>query len=254
MRLKINKLIILALVLSSLIFFTGCVAVNVGQDITVNRDGSTSSVIRIEYDNSIEKVFPDGILSLAIKDEKFTFTKTAKDNLIIEEAEFKTAKLSTKEKLYLLGGSLKKENNFQNEYLKIDISEKSSFFKNKYTIIAQPKIDLYNMISTSVDHEIGKLGANGLIDFVGSNLKETIGSVPYSLKLSLPVKITDSNATTQVNEKTVLWDYAVKDINESTILRLSFETPNFIVLGSCSLLLIILFITAIIFIRIKRLK
>lgn len=253
MRLKLNKLIVLALALISLFLFTGCVAVNVGQDITVNKDGSTSSIIRISYDKSIENFFPEGILPLAIKNEKFTFTKTTKDNLLIEEAELKIKKLSTKEKLYIaLGGSLKERNNFQNDYLKIDINEKSSFFKNKYTITAQPKMDLYNMISTSVDHEIGKLGANGFINFIGSNLKETIGAVPYSLKLSLPVKVTDSNATTRINEKTVLWDYTVKDLNESTILSFSFETLNFKNLGISLLLLIALLIVTIIFIKKKR--
>lgn len=255
MKLKINKLKLLALTIITLFIFTGCASVNVGQDITVNKNGSTSSIIRIQYDKSIEKIFPEGILPLAIKNKNFTFSKTVKGNFLIEEAELKTKKLSTKEKLYIaLGGSFKKDNNFQNEYLKIDMNKKASFFKIEYTITAQPKMDLYNMIATSVDHEIGKLGANGFINFIGSNLKETIGSVPYSLKLSLPVKVTASNATTQIDEKTILWDYTVKDLNESTILSFSFETLNFKTLGISLLLLITLLIILIILKMRKRHK
>ena len=51
-----------------------------------------------------------------------------------------------------------------------------------------------------------------------------MAQIPYELTISIPFKITESNATAKIDDYTGKWSHTIKDLNTNTEVILFFAT------------------------------
>lgn len=247
MRISLKKVTLLLLSIITTLIISGCSNIETGTDININKDGSTLIIVRLSYDSSLNDLVGDGLLSVALENKDFEITKKIEGDKVIEEASIATEKLSFSEIATLVTeSSIKKNTIIENEYVSATISNDFGFLKNNYDVYIELKKDIFNEISSAVDKEISVLGENILSSYIGSNIKNNLGVIPYNLKISFPIDITDSNSSSQLDNNTLIWNYTLKDLSVGTSINFSFTTLNFITILIGTIILIIIIIIIIV--------
>lgn len=247
MKTSLKKVILLIVSIIIALIISGCTNIKTETDIKLNKDGSTLTIVRLSYDSSLNDIVGDGLLSVTLKDKNFQTTKRIEGEMVIEEASITTAKLSFPEIAALISeSSIKKNNTIENEYITATINNDSGFLKNNYTVNVELKKDIFNVISSAVDKEISVLGENVLSNYIGTNIKNTLGIIPYTLKISLPIDITNSNCSSQLDSNTLIWNYTLKDLTIGTSINFSFTTLNFVTVSIATIIILIVLIIVVI--------
>ena len=240
------------------VLFTGCNNVKLSSDIKINSNGSTDSKIRIYYDETICKLVNNDLFTKLLDDSAayYKINKYTEGSYYIEEIDISTDKIDLKN-LASTSSAMSTSINEAKNFFDYNISEKKGFLTNIYTFNLSLNKDILGTINSSLKNELdnnlnqyissdfSSLISNGISD----NATKYIETIPYELTITTPVDIIDSNATTQLDKRTLYWKYTLSDLDENTELMVSFKLPNIINIATLlgiGLFIIIIIITIII--------
>lgn len=251
---KIRKQIFLVLI-SILIcssMLVGCVNAEVGTKIKINSNGSTETLIKIKYDELISKIFDGNLINLFTNDNNLVVNKYTEGSFTIEETVIKTEKIELKDILKSNKSKDGVNNSLLDEYLTVDYKREKGFLRDKYTVRLILKRDLFSEFNDIVNNNISKFGDNYLTKYIDSNVTESIGSIPFNIEVEIPLKIIESNGTEKISDKSVKWDFQLKDLKNDTELSISFSAINVIYLIITILVIIIIIVGTVIFTRQRK--
>lgn len=232
--------------------FAGCTSMKASTDVNISLDGSSEAKFRVSYDDNISKVVGDGILIKILENQNISVKKYKEDNMNIEEVVFSTNSINIKDLLKLSKKSNIKETSYNvNEYININYKRNKGLFKDSYTVYVELNKDVFSDIQSEVSENLSLLGESILSNYLSENISQVIGSIDYDIKLSIPFDITDSNATTKIDSKTVKWNLQLKDLNKNNQLIISFSAINVVNIIVTIVIILILIILFGIFIRNK---
>ena len=223
---KFRRMIIIMLISISMILLVSCGTMEVSTNVKVNKDGSSNTVFRLVYDESIKKVVGDGLLQQVLGTET-EINVYSQDNNTVEEATIITPKIDIKD---LLKSNTLNISNFSyddGEFIKYDVKREKGFLKDKYKVNIGLTKDLLAEIEKYLYGDVTSF----LTGNVTNTIKNYVAQIPYELTLSIPFKITESNATAKIDDYTGKWSYTIKDLNTNTEVILSFFAPNIINIG-----------------------
>ena len=95
---KFRRMIIIMLISISMILLVSCGTMEVSTNVKVNKDGSSNTVFRLVYDESIKKVVGDGLLQQVLGTET-EINVYSQDNNTVEEATIITPQIDIKDLL-----------------------------------------------------------------------------------------------------------------------------------------------------------
>ena len=150
---KFRRMIIIMLISISMILLVSCGTMEVSTNVKVNKDGSSNTVFRLVYDESIKNVVGDGLLQQVLGTET-EVNVYSQDNNTIEEVTITTSKINIKD---LLKSNALNISNLSYDYgniIKYDVKRKKGVLKDKYTINIGLTKDLLS------DHFYGEYGLN----------------------------------------------------------------------------------------------
>ena len=249
---KLKKyILVLFLIMSMAVILIGCGEVKVTSDTSINIDGTSDTKIKVYYDETINKLVDNDLLSKVItevKDEipdKIHFgeiTKSKEGDLNTEEVNISTDKVKINE-----------ASNLSNDYFSIIEDKDKGIFTNEYKVTLKLNDSAIDIISDYINNNINNNIGLDLGSLINKNISNLIGSIPVDLSISMPVKIVDTNSNEIVNDKTIKYSYTINDLNESNSIIIGFKVPNIqnIVIV---LVIIALIIVLIIIYYIKRRK
>ena len=249
---KLKKyILVLFLIMSMAVILIGCGEVKVTSDTSINIDGTSDTKIKVYYDDAINKLVDNDLLSKVItevKDEipdKIHFgeiTKSKEGDLNTEEVNISTDKVKINE-----------ASNLSNDYFSIIEDKDKRIFTNEYKVTLKLNDSAIDIISDYINNNINNNIGLDLGSLINKNISNLIGSIPVDLSISMPVKIVDTNSNEIVNDKTIKYSYTINDLNESNSIIIGFKVPNIqnIVIV---LVIIALIIVLIIIYYIKRRK
>lgn len=250
---KTYKYVIMIFLICTTVF-TGCASTNVGTDVEIKGNGSTESKIQVSYDSSISNLIGKGILEAAMGDE-FVVSKYNEGNKVVEETQYLTDPLDLKTRFAIIFGSaFMKDRSFDNEYVSVKLVRNPGLLRDNYTVTITPKRDYYQIISDTVDEQISNIGSGSIISYIGGNVKSSIGSIPYTIKLKIPFKITGSNGNSGDDAKTVVWNTTLQNLNENNKLEFEFQAYNMVRVSAIILIAVIVIIAALIIKKKKKAK
>ena len=251
MRKLKRYILVLIVIMSMTLILIGCGEVKVSTDTSINIDGTSDTKISVYYDDTINKLVNNDLLSKVInevKDEvsdKVHFgeiVKSKEGNLNIEEVNILTDKVKINE-----------VSNLSSDYFSIIEDKDKGIFTNEYRIILKLNESVIDIISDYINSNINNNIGLDLGALINRNIGNLIGNIPVDVSISMPVKIVDTNSSEVVNNgKTIKYSYTINDLNESNSIVIGFKVPNIqniaIALG------LIILIIVIIIIYIKRRK
>ncbi len=249
---KLKKyILVLFLIMSMAVILIGCGEVKVTSDTSINIDGTSDTKIKVYYDETINKLVDNDLLSKVItevKDEipdKIHFgeiTKSKEGDLNTEEVNISTDKVKINE-----------ASNLNNDYFSIIEDKDKGIFTDEYKVTLKLNDSAIDIISDYINNNINNNIGLDLGSLINKNISNLIGSIPVDLSISMPVKIVDTNSNEIVNDKTIKYSYTINDLNESNSIMIGFKVPNIqnIVIA---LVIIILIIVIIIIYYIKKRK
>ena len=227
---KLKKYIfVLFLMMSTVFILIGCGEIKLSSDTSINIDGTSDTKIKIYYDDTINKLVDNDLLSKVIDEvkddmpDKIHFgeiTKSKEGDLNTEEINISTDKVEINE-----------VSNLSNNYFSIIEEKDKGLFTNEYKVTL--KLNLGNLVNRNI-----------------SNL---IGDVPVDLSISTPVKIVDTNSNEIVNDKTIKYYYTINDLNENNSIMIGIKVPNIQNIVIMLVIIVLIIIVAIIY-YIKRRK
>lgn len=250
---RAKKRFIAIVMIFAIFVLSGCRTTEGGVNVKINSDGSTESVIRIEYDVAINKLSGGGILKNVLDTSKFNIDMHRVEDSYIEEATYTTDKLSRWDLIKMaLSSSMMKEKDMSNEAATIHINKDGGVLNNRYNVSIKLKKDYYGEVEGQINSYVTQYGGNSILNQIGSSVKGVIGEIPFDVNISLPFEINESNGIIGADKKSVLWDYTLKDFNADTEMTISFDTPNYVSLISILVIALILIVLAIVFIKRRR--
>ena len=197
---KIKRYIgVIALIITISLMLIGCGQVKINSEVSINIDGTSSTRLKIYYDDTINKLVDNDLLSKVISEINNSIpsevhfgdiVKSKEENLNVEEVEIKTDKVKIDE-----------IDNLSNDYFTVKEVKNKGFITNKY------------------------IGLN-LGNLINKNMANLIGDIPVNLSISMPVKITDTNSNEIVNGKIIKYSYTINDLNENNSIVMGFNVPN----------------------------
>ena len=210
---KIKRYIgVIALIITISLMLIGCGQVKINSEVSINIDGTSSTRLKIYYDDTINKLVDNDLLSKVISKINNSIpsevhfgdiVKSKEENLNVEEVEIKTDKVKIDE-----------IDNLSNDYFTV------KEVKNKGFITINDIIS--NYINSSINNNIGL----NLGNLINKNMANLIGNIPVNLSISMPVKITDTNSNEIVNGKIIKYSYTINDLNENNSIVMGFNVPN----------------------------
>ena len=185
---KLKKYILVLFLIMSMVFILiGCGEAKISSDISVNIDGTSNAKIKVYYDDTINKLVDNDLLSKVITDVKDKIPneihfgeiiKSREGNLNTEEINISTDKVN-----------IDKVSNLSSDYFSIIKVKDKGIFKNEYKIIFKfndSAIDIIgNYITSNINNNIGL----DLGNLINKNIANLIGDIPVNLSISMPVKI-----------------------------------------------------------------
>ena len=229
----------------------GCGEVKVSTDTSINIDGTSDTKISVYYDDTINKLVNNDLLSKVInevKDEvsdKVHFgeiVKSKEGNLNIEEVNILTDKVKINE-----------VSNLSSDYFSIIEDKDNGIFTNEYRITLKLNESVIDIISDYINSNINNNIGLNLGNLVNRNISNLIGDVPVDLSISTPVKIVDTNSNEIVNDKTIKYYYTINDLNENNSIMIGIKVPNIQNIVIMLVIIVLIIIVAIIY-YIKRRK
>ncbi|WP_294132652.1 hypothetical protein [uncultured Clostridium sp.] len=250
---KLKKyILVLFLIMSMAVILIGCGEVKVTSDTSINIDGTSDTKIKVYYDETINKLVDNDLLSKVItevKDEipdKIHFgeiTKSKEGDLNTEEVNISTDKVKINE-----------ASNLNNDYFSIIEDKDKGIFTDEYKVTLKLNDSVIDIISDYINSNINNNIGLDLGTLLNKNIENVIGDIPVDVSISMPVKIVDTNSDQVVNDdKTIKYSYTINDLNENNSIMIGFKVPNIqnIVIA---LVIIILIIVIIIIYYIKKRK
>lgn len=249
---KLKKYIfVLFLMMSTVFILIGCGEIKLSSDTSINIDGTSDTKIKVYYDDTINKLVDNDLLSKVIDEVKDDIpdrihfgeiTKSKEGDLNTEELNISTDKVEINE-----------VSNLSNDYFSIIEETDKGIFTNEYKVTLKLNDSAIDIISDYINSNINNNIGLNLGTLVNKNISSLIGNVPVDLSISMPVKIVDTNAKEKVNDKAIKYSYTINDLNENNSIMIGFKVPNIqnIVIA---LVIIALIIVVIIIYCIKRRK
>lgn len=250
---KLKKyMLVLFLIMSMVFILIGCGEAKISSDISINIDGTSNAKIKVYYDDTINKLVDNDLLSKVITDVKDKIPneihfgeiiKSREGNLNTEEINISTDKVN-----------IDKVSNLSNDYFSIIKVKDKGIFKNEYKIIFKfndSAIDIIgNYITSNINNNIGL----DLGNLINKNIANLIGDIPVNLSISMPVKIAYTNSEEIVNEKTVKYSYTINDLNEDNSIIIGFNVPNIHNIVISVVIILIIFIYIIYYVKRRKNK
>lgn len=250
---KLKKYIfVLFLMMSTVFILIGCGEIKLSSDTSINIDGTSDTKIKIYYDDTINKLVDNDLLSKVIDEvkddmpDKIHFgeiTKSKEGDLNTEEINISTDKVEINE-----------VSNLSNNYFSIIEEKDKGLFTNEYKVTLKLNDSVIDIISDYINSNINNNIGLDLGTLLNKNIENVIGDIPVDVSISMPVKIVDTNSDQVVNDdKTIKYSYTINDLNENNSIMIGFKVPNIqnIVIA---LVIIILIIVIIIIYYIKKRK
>lgn len=261
---KFKKVVMSIIISLLMIFLVSCGTMEVSTNVKVNKDGSSNTVFRLVYDESIKNVVGDGLLQQVLGTET-EVNVYSQDNNTVEEVTITTSKINIKDLLKSNALNISNLSYDDGNIIKYDVKREKGVLKDKYTVNIGLTKDLLSEIDANIENEVSNNINNYitpeiqkylygnvtsfLIGNVTNTIKNYVAQIPYDLTLSIPFKITESNATAKIDDYTNKWSYTLQDLNTNTEVRLSFFAPNVINIGLsilCAVIIIILIIVLLV--------
>ena len=246
---KLKKYIfVLFLMMSTVFILIGCGEIKLSSDTSINIDGTSDTKIKIYYDDTINKLVDNDLLSKVIdevKDDKIHFgeiTKSKEGDLNTEEINISTDKVEINE-----------VSNLSNNYFSIIEEKDKGLFTNEYKVTLKLNDSAIDIISYYINSNINNNIGLNLGNLVNRNISNLIGDVPVDLSISTPVKIVDTNSNEIVNDKTIKYYYTINDLNENNSIMIGIKVPNIQNIVIMLVIIVLIIIVAIIY-YIKRRK
>lgn len=225
MKIRLKKYMsLIFLVVSVSLMLIGCGNIKVNSDVSININGSSNTKLKIYYDDTINKLVNNDLLSKVISEvnnnisSKVHFGEIVKgreENLNTEEIEIKTDKVKIDE-----------INNLSNYYFTVTEVKNKGFITNKYIITVKLKQSVTDIISNYINSSINNNIGLNLGNLINKNMTNLIGDIPVNLSISMPVKIANTNSNEIVNGKIIKYSYTINDLNENNSIVIGFNVPN----------------------------
>ena len=249
---KIKKyILVLFLTMGMAFMLIGCGKAKISSDISIKIDGTSNTKIKVYYDDTINKLVDNDLLSKVITEVKDKIPneihfgeiiKSREGDLNIEEINISTDKVN-----------IDKVSNLSSDYFSIIKVKAKGIFKNEYKIIFKFNDSAIDIISDYINSNINNNIGLNLGNLVNRNISNLIGDVPVDLSISTPVKIVDTNSNEIVNDKTIKYYYTINDLNENNSIMIGIKVPNIQNIVIMLVIIVLIIIVAIIY-YIKRRK
>ena len=249
---KIKRYIgVIALIITISLMLIGCGQVKINSEVSINIDGTSSTRLKIYYDDTINKLVDNDLLSKVIDEvkddmpDKIHFgeiTKSKEGDLNTEEINISTDKVEINE-----------VSNLSNNYFSIIEEKDKGLFTNEYKVTLKLNDSAIDIISYYINSNINNNIGLNLGNLVNRNISNLIGDVPVDLSISTPVKIVDTNSNEIVNDKTIKYYYTINDLNENNSIMIGIKVPNIQNIVIMLVIIVLIIIVAIIY-YIKRRK
>lgn len=241
---KLKKYILVLFLIMSMVFILiGCGEAKISSDTSINIDGTSNTKIKIYYDDTINKLVDNDLLSKVITEvkdkipDKIHFgeiIKSKEGSLNTEEVDISTDKVK-----------LNEVSNLSSDYFSIIEVEDKGIFKNEYEVTFKLKDSVIDIISDYINNNINNNLGLDLGTLINKNIANLVGDIPVNLSISMPVKIVDTNSKEIVGDKTVKYSYTINDLNENNSIMIGFNVPNI-----SNIVIVLVVIIVIIFISI----
>ncbi|CAM2077341.1 hypothetical protein H6A19_08015 [Clostridium saudiense] len=241
---KLKKYILVLFLIMSMVFILiGCGEAKISSDTSINIDGTSNTKIKIYYDDTINKLVDNDLLSKVITEvkdkipDKIHFgeiIKSKEGSLNTEEVDISTDKVK-----------LNEVSNLSSDYFSIIEVEDKGIFENEYEVTFKLKDSVIDIISDYINNNINNNLGLDLGTLINKNIANLVGDIPVNLSISMPVKIVDTNSKEIVGDKTVKYSYTINDLNENNSIMIGFNVPNI-----SNIVIVLVVIIVIIFISI----
>ena len=222
---KLKKYILVLFLIMSMVFILiGCGEAKISTDTSINIDGTSNTKIKIYYDDTINKLVDNDLLSKVITEvkdkipDKIHFgeiIKSKEGSLNTEEVDISTDKVK-----------LNEVSNLSSDYFSIIEVEDKGILKNEYKVTFKLKDSAIDIISDYINNNINNNLGLDLGTLINKNIANLVGDIPVNLSISMPVKIVDTNSKEIVGDKTVKYSYTINDLNENNSIMIGFNVPN----------------------------
>ena len=249
---KLKKYILVLFLSMSMVFILiGCGEAKISSDTSINIDGTSNTKIKIYYDDTINKLVDNDLLSKVITEvkdkipDKIHFgeiIKSKEGSLNTEEVDISTDKVK-----------LNEVSNLSNDYFSIIEVEDKGIFKNEYKVTFKLKDSAIDIISDYINSNINNNLGLDLGTLINKNIANLVGDIPVNLSISMPVKIVDTNSKEMVSDKTVKYSYTINDLNENNSIMIGFNVPNIQNIVIVLVVIILIIVISIIY-YVKRRK
>ena len=183
---KIKRYIgVIALIITISLMLIGCGQVKINSEVSINIDGTSSTRLKIYYDDTINKLVDNDLLSKVISKINNSIpsevhfgdiVKSKEENLNVEEVEIKTDKVKIDEL-----------DNLSNDYFTVKEVKNKGFITNKYIITIKLKHSVTDIISNYINSSINNNIGLNLGNLINKNMANLIGNIPVNLSISMPV-------------------------------------------------------------------
>lgn len=246
-----KKIVFLFIILSMTFILVGCGEVKVSTDTSVNIDGTSNTILKVYYDDTINTLVDNNILAKVIDEniipieEGITLSEINK----YRDGELNVEKLTiaTEKK------SLKDLKSVSNEYVDVDVNKDKGLFIDSYRVDIKLKVNVVDRLSEYIKNNLSDYIGTKLSGFIGTNVGSVIGVIPYDLSITMPVNISESNSIENIDGNKIKYSYTLNELNENSEIMLSFKIPNTrnIIVSDLAIALIII-VLIIIIIRRKK--
>lgn len=243
---KLKKyILVLFLIMSMTLILSGCGEVKISSDTSINIDGTSNTKIKVYYDNTINKLVDNDLLSKVIEEikdkipDKIHFgeiIKSKEGNLNTEEVNILTDKVESNE-----------VSNLSSDYFSIiDVKDKG-IFKDKHKVTLKLNDSAIDIVSDYINRNINNNIGLDLGTFINKNISNLVGDIPINISISMPVKIVDTNSNEIVSNKTVRYSYTINDLNENNSIMIGFNVPNIPNIAIALVVIILIIVISIIY-------
>lgn len=249
---KLKKYILVLFLIMSMVFILiGCGEAKISTDTSINIDGTSNTKIKIYYDDTINKLVDNDLLSKVITEvkdkipDKIHFgeiIKSKEGSLNTEEVDISTDKVK-----------LNEVSNLSSDYFSIIEVEDKGILKNEYKVTFKLKDSAIDIISDYINNNINNNLGLDLGTLINKNIANLVGDIPVNLSISMPVKIVDTNSKEIVGDKTVKYSYTINDLNENNSIMIGFNVPNISNIVIVLVVIILIIVISIIY-YVKRRK
>lgn len=243
---KLKKyILVLFLIMSMTLILSGCGEVKISSDTSINIDGTSNTKIKVYYDNTINKLVDNDLLSKVIEEikdkipDKIHFgeiIKSKEGNLNTEEVNILTDKVESNE-----------VSNLSSDYFSIIDVEDKGIFKDKHKVTLKLNDSAIDIVSDYINRNINNNIGLDLGTFINKNISNLVGDIPINISISMPVKIVDTNSNEIVSNKTVRYSYTINDLNENNSIMIGFNVPNIPNIAIALVVIILIIVISIIY-------